>query len=237
MGTYTTYSLSESWGLTSPCDRNCVTHRKWCKPTKIRIAILSALFSGVLFPYLINIDRGQDVCPHRKLSVGLALLLGRDAGQRDVWDAGTNEGICGEVWRIHQQWNHEPISLCFLVIARDWRGHQFRDTLYTTVYIHKAAEAGQTLQILIHPSDSGGWMNLLIERINEMNEWIILQTQEDEWISSFILQTVEDEWGSGIFDQLQLLYVGTGCPEIVPKLIAPSIACCNKKTNSKLLMV
>ena len=50
-----TYNLSESWGLTSPCDRNCVTHRKWCEPTKIRIAILSALFSGVLFPYLINI--------------------------------------------------------------------------------------------------------------------------------------------------------------------------------------
>ena len=38
---------------------------------------------------------------HRKLSVGLVLLLSRNAGQRNVWDAGAFVGLCGEVWRIH----------------------------------------------------------------------------------------------------------------------------------------
>ena len=34
---------------------------------------------------------------HRKLPVGLVLFLGRDAEQRDVWDAGAFEGLCREV--------------------------------------------------------------------------------------------------------------------------------------------
>ena len=40
---------------------------------------------------------------HHKLPVGQVLPLGRNAGQRDVWEAGAFEGLCGEVWRIHQQ--------------------------------------------------------------------------------------------------------------------------------------
>ena len=40
---------------------------------------------------------------HRKLPVGLVLLVGRDAGQRDMWDAGAHEGLCREVWRIHKK--------------------------------------------------------------------------------------------------------------------------------------
>ena len=56
---------------------------------------------------------------HRKLPVGLVLLLGRDAGQRDVWDGGKHGGPCREVRRIHQLLNQEPVSLNFLVIARD----------------------------------------------------------------------------------------------------------------------
>ena len=68
--------------------------------------------------------------PDRKLQVGLVLLLGRDAGQRDVWDASVHEGMCEEVWQIHEQLNHEMVYLCFLVIARDRKGpHQSRDTL------------------------------------------------------------------------------------------------------------
>ena len=98
-------------------------------------------------------DRGQDVCPHRKLPVGLLLLLGRDARQGDVWDAGANEGMCGEVWRIHQQLNHEPISLCFLVVLVSTR---LKGPSISGNPVHKAAEAGQTFQILIHPSESGG---------------------------------------------------------------------------------
>ena len=67
---------------------------------------------------------------HRKLSVGLALLLGIGAEHPDVWDAGAHEDLCGNVWPIQRQINHELVSLYFLVIAHDWRGHQFRDTLY-----------------------------------------------------------------------------------------------------------
>ena len=39
---------------------------------------------------------------NRKLPVGLVLLLGRDAGQRDVWDAGTHEDLSREEWEIHE---------------------------------------------------------------------------------------------------------------------------------------
>ena len=38
--------------------------------------------------------------------------------------------MCAEAWWIHQQINHEPVIFCFDVIARNGRGHQFRDTLY-----------------------------------------------------------------------------------------------------------
>ena len=37
--------------------------------------------------------------PHRKLSVGLVLLLGRDTGHRDVWGAIAHERMYGLVWR------------------------------------------------------------------------------------------------------------------------------------------
>ena len=71
--------------------------------------------------------------PHPERSLSLEEHLGRDAGQSDMRDAGAHEGLCGEVWGLHQQINHEPALLCFLVIV-----HYVRDINFGTpcTYIH-----------------------------------------------------------------------------------------------------
>ena len=78
------------------------------------------------------------------------LLLGRNAGQREVGDSGAHKGLCREVWQIQQQLNGEPISLYFLVIARDGRGHQLWDTLYVFTSADQSTLQGYSKVIFMH---------------------------------------------------------------------------------------
>ena len=71
---------------------------------------------------------------HRKCSVGLELLLGKDDGQPDVWDAGAYEGLCGECGELINYQFHDQSLFVFLLLDAIEGAINF-GTL-CTVYMH-----------------------------------------------------------------------------------------------------